>query len=214
VSEQGALQILRILDRVGVIVTDDHFVYTSGKHGSVYIDKDALYPHTTETSRLCRAIAEGFVYGGVEAVVAPEKGGIILSQWVAFHLSEITGKETLAFYAEKSRSGGFILERGGAKMKLRGKKILVVEDVLTTGGSAKSVIEVVRAIGGNVVGLGVLVNRGGVIPRDVGGVPKLISLVNIKLDTWDEADCPLCKEMVPINIDVGKGREFLARREK
>jgi len=88
----------------------------------------------------------------------------------------------------------------------------VVGDVLTTGGSAKKVVEATRALGGNIVGLGVLCNRGGITPQDVADPPKLFALVNVKLDAWDEAGCPLCAQNVPINTDVGKGREFLARK--
>jgi orotate phosphoribosyltransferase len=63
-----------------------------------------------------------------------------------------------------------------------------------------------------VVGLGVLCNRGGVKPEDVGNPPELFALANVKLDAWDEADCPLCDQDIPINISVGKGREFLAKK--
>jgi orotate phosphoribosyltransferase len=88
-----------------------------------------------------------------------------------------------------------------------------VEDVLTTGGSARRVVEATRAIGGKVVGLGVLCNRGGVTPQDVANVPELFALVNVKMNAWDEAECPLCAQGVPINTDVGKGREYLARKQ-
>ena len=206
-NEQEVLQVL------GKVSADSHIVYTSGKHGTAYVDKDMIYPHTRETSVLCRAIAEEFRDSGAEVVVSPEKGGIILSQWVAHHLSELTGREVLAFYAEKTADGGFVIKRGGAQRIILGKNVLVVEDVLTTGGSAKKVIEATRAIGGNVVGLGVLCNRGGITPQDVADVPKLTALVNVKLDAWDEVACPLCEQNIPINTDVGKGREFLARKK-
>lgn len=62
------------------------------------------------------------------------------------------------------------------------------------------------------IGLGVLCNRGGVRPEDVGGVPDLFALVNVSLDAWDEAECPLCKTNVPINTSVGKGKEYLAKK--
>lgn len=209
-KEQEVLQILR---NTGAVITNSHIVYTSFKHGNTYVDKDAVYPDTEATSALCHAIAERFKDITVEAVVAPEKGGIILSQWVAFHLSQITKRKVLAFYAEKTDDGSFIIKRGGAQVKLPGKRVLVVEDVLTTGGSAKKVIEVTRALDAIVVGLGVLCNRGGVKREDVADVPKLEALLNVQFDAWDEADCPRCKDGVPINTDVGKGREFLARQK-
>lgn len=202
-------EVLRVLGKVGAVIADSHIVYTSasGKHGTAYINKDALYPHTAKTSGLCRAIAERFADDSVEVVIAPAIGGVILSQWTAHHLTEMNGYEVLAVYAEKSDGNAFVIRRGYDKL-IVGKNVLVVEDVLTTGGSAKEVIRATRAIGGNVIGLGVLWNRGGITPPDVADVPKLTALVNIKLDAYDETACPLCERNVPINTDVGKGREF------
>jgi len=209
-NEQGVLQ---VLSKVGAVITESHIVYTSGKHGTAYVNKDAVYPHTKETSDLCRAIAEQFANDDVEVIIAPAIGGVILSQWTAHHLSEITGREVLGVYAEKAESGdAFVIKRGYDKI-VAGKNVLVVEDVLTTGGSAKKVVEAARALGGNIVGLGVLCNRGGITPQDVADPPKLFALVNVKLDAWDEAECPLCANNVPINTDVGKGREYLARKK-
>ncbi len=203
--------VLKILSRLNAVLTDSHIVYTSGKHGRAYINKDAIYPHTKETSQLCRAIAEQFLDSDVEVVIAPSIGGVILSQWVAYHLTEITGREVLGVYSEKE-GDSFVIKRGYDKI-VQGKKVLVVEDVLTTGGSVKKVIEATRALEGNVVGLGVLCNRGGITPQYVSNPPKLFSLVNVKFDSWDEAECPLCSKGVPINTDVGKGRDFLAKKK-
>lgn len=203
-------KVLTILEKVGAIIVG-HFVYTSGKHGTVYINKDAVYPHTMVTFRLCCAIAERFANDNVEAVIAPAIGGVILSQRTADHLSEITGREVLSVFAEKEEDK-FVIRRGYDKL-IAHKNVLVVEDVLTTGSSAKKVIEATRAIGGNVIGLGVFCNRGGIISRDVGYISKLIALVNLKLDVWDKADCPLCEQNIPINTDVGKGREFINQKK-
>ncbi|MDK2949263.1 MAG: orotate phosphoribosyltransferase [Patescibacteria group bacterium] len=204
-------KVLQVLGKVGAVITDSHVVYASGKHGTVYVNKDALYPHTKETSDLCRAIAEQFVDDKVEVVIAPAIGGVILSQWVAYHLSEITGHEVLGVYAEKAEEDTFVIKRGYDKI-VAGKNVLVIEDVLTTGGSVKKVIEATRALGGNIVGLGVLCNRGGITLEDVANPLKLFALVNIELEAWDEAECPFCAQGVPINTNVGKGREYLARK--
>jgi len=205
-------EVLQVLGKVGAVITDSHIVYTSGLHGTAYVNKDAVYPHTAETSHLCRAIAERFADANVQVVIAPAIGGVILSQWTAHHLSEMSGHEVFGVYAEKSGDDAFVIKRGYDKL-VAGKNVLVVEDVLTTGGSAKKVIIATREIGGNVIGLGVLCNRGGITPQDVADVPKLTSLTDVKLDAWDEATCPLCKQNVPVNTDVGKGREFVARKQ-
>ncbi len=87
-----------------------------------------------------------------------------------------------------------------------------MEDILTTGGSAKKVIEAVRSIGGNVIGLCVVYNRGGIMRQDITDVAKLTALVNAQFDAWNEMDCPPCARNIPINTEVGKGREFRSRK--
>lgn len=219
-------EVLNVLKKIGAVITNSHIVYTSGKHGMTYVNKDALYPHIAETSSLCLEIAEQFSEDRVETVIAPAIGGVILSQWIAQHLIDIDCVEVFGVYAEKEgkelvlSSYGpmppkykdkFIIKRGYEKF-VAGKKILVVEDVLTTGSSARNVIEATRMIGGNVIGLGAIVNRGDITPADVGDVPKLVSLINIKLDDYEEGNCPLCKRGIPINTEVGHGKEFLVKK--
>ncbi len=207
-------QVLEILGKVNAVITDSHIVYTSGRHGSAYVNKDAIYPHTGDTSRLCQAIAQEYVNDGIEVVIAPAIGGVILSQWTAHHLGELMATEVLSLYAEKSEDGhSFVIKRGYDRL-IKGKRVLVVEDVLTTGGSVKAVIEAVRELGGEVVGVGVLCNRGGITAEDIGGVPKMTALVNVNLESWPESQCPLCEKQVPINTNVGKGREFLSQKKQ
>jgi len=201
---------LKIFNEIGVIVAG-HFVFTGGNHSSQYINKDALYPHTHYTSRLCRLIAREFSGEEIDTVIGPEKGGIILSQWVAEHLTDCTGEKVFAVYAEKTKDNNFAINRGYDKF-IAGRLVLVVEDTLTTGGSVREVVELVHENGGSVVGVGALWNRGGVTAENIGDVPRLFSLVNKKLDDWPKEECPLCAQGVPINTDIGKGEEFLSRR--
>lgn len=174
-------EILSTLTKVGAFITDSHIVYTSGKHGSMYANKDAIYPHTSTISSLCKALAEAFSEDQVDVVVAPALGGIILSQWVAHHLSQINQREVLAVYAEKIEgTKDFVIKRGYDKL-LPGKNILILEDVLTTGGSVRKVVELVRGLEGDIIGVGALFNRGNISPEDLGNVPKLVALVNKKM---------------------------------
>jgi orotate phosphoribosyltransferase len=206
--------ILTILERVGAILTDSHIVYTSGRHGRSYINKDALYPHTAETSFLCSCIAARFLDERVEAVAGPTIGGVILAQWVAHHLSTMTGTPVLAVYAEEEGEGNNQRRtfRRGYDALLAGKRVLVVEDILNTGGSARGVVEAVRALGGDVVGLGALCNRGDVTAVRLG-VPRLAALVDISMGSWEATECPLCQQGIPINTRVGKGAAFLAQQK-
>lgn len=203
---------LKLLAEVKAIITNSHIVYTSGKHGAAYVNKDAVYPHTEKISALAQDIADYFADYGIQAVIAPAIGGVVLSQWVAHHLTK-SGDEVISVYAEKATdSDAFVIKRGYDKL-IAGKKVLVVEDVLTTGGSVKKVIEATRAVNAEIVGLGVLCNRGGITAQDVGDVPELFALVNVELESWDEADCPLCAQEVPVNTDVGKGREYINQKQ-
>lgn len=200
------VDVLDLLERVGAF-RKGHFVFTSGRHGDTYINKDAIYPYTRETSTLCRAMAEHFKDSNVEAVIGPAVGAAILSQWVAHHLSEMNGRDVLSVYADKDGMGGFLLKRGYDKL-CAGKRVLVVEDLMTTGGSVKKVIDIMRANGSEVVGVGVVCNRGGVELKDVGSPPKLVSLVQVQLDSWEATECLLCERKIPVSMDIGHGREF------
>jgi orotate phosphoribosyltransferase len=203
-------EVLKLLQSNGALIVDSHIVYTSGKHGSAYVNKDAIYPHTESVSLLCEAIADHFRDSAIEVVAAPAIGGVILSQWVAHHL-QARHSGAIAVYAEKSADGTFAFRRGYDRL-LAGRRVLVVEDILTTGGSLRDVIRAASAAGGTIVGAAALCNRGGVMADAVGDPADLFTLVEIPLETWDEAACPLCAKGVPINTDVGKGREFLARK--
>lgn len=204
--------VLEVLSSVNAVITDSHIVYTSRKHGSAYVNKDAVYPYTRKTSWLCSQIAKTFENDGVEVVIAPAVGAVILSQWTAHHLSSLTGRDVLSAYADKASDGGFIIKRGYDKL-IKGKRVLIVEDVINTGGSAKETVVAVRSCGGLVIGVGALCNRGDATPESLGDVPGLVALVDVQMDAWDEKDCPLCKARVPINTDVGKGLEFKRAHE-
>ncbi len=209
----NSTEIMQVFVDAGAIIPDSHFVYNSGRHSSVYVNKDALYLHTGIISKLCRLMAQPYNADQIDVVVGPVLGGIVLSQWTTHHLNtkRSTG-ETLAVYAEKEQGSdqNFAFHRGYDK-HISGKNILIVEDILTTGGSVRRVIELVRKHGGNIVGVSALCNRGGVQPKDVGDVP-INTLLTLDLETYSEEACPFCQQGIPINTDVGKGRMFLAKQ--
>jgi orotate phosphoribosyltransferase len=204
VSDAPAARARAILAEARAIITGSHIVYTSGKHGSAYVNKDAVYPNTARVAELCRHLADAAKPHRPDVVCGPAMGGIILAQWTGHHLG------LPAVYAEKVSEGGMALRRGYDRL-VAGKRVLVVEDILNTGGSIKEAIAAVGAAGGEVVAAAALVNRGGVTAADVGA-PALVALLDVALDAWDAAACPLCRDGVPVNTEVGKGREFLAGR--
>jgi len=206
-------EVIEMLKKSGGVIIDSHIVYTSGKHGSVYINKDALYPHTQFTSRVGELFAESHKDLDIDVVAAPALGGIILETWTAYHLSKLKGKEVLGVYTEKDAEKNQIFTRGYDKL-VKDKKVLVVEDLTTTGGSVLKVVNTVKNAGGEVAAVAVMVNRD---PENVNsemmGVP-FSSLAVLKAEAWDEADCKLCKTGVPINTTVGHGKKYLEAKKK
>lgn len=204
--------VVAILKKVGAVLTDDHFVYTSGKHGSVYINKDALYPHTKETSRVGELFAHMYKELDLDTVVAPALGGIILSQWTAYHLSKLKGKEIFGIYTEKDEQKNQVFTRGYERF-VQGKNVLVIEDLTTTGASVLKVANSVRAAGGKVVAVGVMVNRN---PDEVNarmmGAP-FAALGVLRAQAFELKDCPLCKKGIPVNTTVGHGKKFVETRK-
>ena len=203
--------VIAILKKVGAVMTDDHFVYTSGKHGSVYINKDAVYPYTEETSKIGQLFAEKFKDMDIDIVAGPALGGIILSQWTAHHLSVLKGKQIMGVYTEKTPEKNQIFTRGYDK-HVTGKNVLVVEDLTTTGGSVRKVVDSVKAAGGKVVAVCVMVNRDpkNVTSEVVGGPFSALGV--LPASAVDAVDCELCKKGVPINTSVGHGKKYLEEK--
>ena len=199
----AAARAAAILAESGAVIRDSHVVYTSGRHGSAYVNKDAVYPHTGRVRELCALLADAARPLDAQIVCGPAMGGIILAQWTGHHLG------LPAVYAEKAPEGGMTLRRGYDAL-VRGRRVVVVEDVVNTGGSLAEAIHAVRAANGTVVGAVALCNRGGVTAAALD-VPVLQSLVELSLESWPAEECPLCRRGVPVDTSVGKGREFLAR---
>ncbi len=150
--------VIEILKKVGALIPNDHFVGTSGLHIDTYINKDALFPHTEEASKVGELFAQKFKDMKIEAVVAPALGGIILSQWTAHHLTKLTGREVLGVYTEKTPEKDQVFTRG-YDAYIKGKRVLVIEDLTTTGASVMKVVQAVRNAGGVVIEVCVMVNK-------------------------------------------------------
>lgn len=200
-------EVMDILKKVGAILTNGHFIGTSGLHFDTYVNKDFLYPHTKEVSTVCRLFAEKYKDANIEVVVGPALGGIILSQWTVHHLSEIYGKEVLAVYTEKSEDGGQIFTRGYEKY-VKGKRILVVEDIITTGGSMLKTIKAVKEAGGNIISACAMINKTENLNKNIFGAP-FDALADLYVPAYSASKCPLCKAGIPINTEVGHGKKYL-----
>lgn len=200
-------EVLQVLQDVGAFRAG-HFVGTSGLHMGTYINKDAIYPHVKEVSRLCEEMASRFAEDNIEAVLGPAVGAVILSSWTAYHLSQGRGREIYGVYADKDGEGGFVVRRGYDKL-IREKRVLVVEDITVTGGSIKKVIDAARIAGAQVAGAIVICNRGDVTAEQIASPPRFESLVTVGLSQWPADKCELCARNIPVNTDVGHGTQFV-----
>ncbi|MFW5703463.1 MAG: phosphoribosyltransferase family protein [Patescibacteria group bacterium] len=204
-------QVIDLLKNLGAVITDDHFVYTSGKHGEIYINKDALYPHPKQVSEVGWLFAEKYRDMEIDTVAAPALGGILLSTWTAYHLTEMKGYEVASVYAEKMADKSMAFTRGYDKY-ISGKNVLVIEDLTTTGGSVKQVVDLVKATGGNVVAVCVMVNRD---PQNVNSEmmeAPFDALGELEANAWDEDELPEHVKARPINTTVGHGKKYLEEK--
>jgi orotate phosphoribosyltransferase len=210
-KDRFAEETLRILTEAGAILDNDHFVYISGDHGSGWIDKDAIYPHTDRIERLCRDMAATVKGWGIEVVCGPATGGLVVSEWTAHELG------VLSTFAEHDQApqgealrGRFVLRRGYDHL-VSGKRVLVVDDIVNTGLSLRQTAEAVRGAGGQVIGAASFVNRGNVGAAGLG-VERFAYLLECQIPAWPASACKLCQTGVPINTRYAHGRDFLARQ--
>jgi orotate phosphoribosyltransferase len=190
-------------DTVGIVITpqeverifsdagafrEGHFVLASGKHSPRYLEKFQVLQWPRQTERLCAAIAEWARPHGPKTVAGPTTGGIILAHEVARQLG------TRAVYAERVEGAPGRAFRRGFQLA-RGERVLLVDDIMTTGGSVHETIAAVRSSGAEVIGAAVLVDRsGGNAKLDV----PLHALWSLDIPTYLEAECPLCARGVSV----------------
>ncbi len=173
-------QVLDIYRKTGALLTG-HFLLSSGLHSEQYLQSALVLQQPDTATRLCAALADHFRDQGIEVVIAPALGGVFVSHETARALG------VRALFAERV-NGELTLRRG---FSIRpGERVLVVEDVITTGKSTRETISVVKKAGGVAVAAGSLVDRSG--GKADLGVPYR-SLVTLEVPTYAPESCPLCK---------------------
>jgi orotate phosphoribosyltransferase len=209
----------KILAQANVVLQNQHFVYISGDHGSGWINKDVLYLVPAHPSELALLLSKMLVNVAADIVCGPATGGLVMSQWLAYHLnllsvfaehSDVEASSTAAHTDEKPLRPPFILRRH-YDSTVRGKRVIVVDDIINTGHSALQTIEAVRRAGGNVVCAATVCTRGNV-EATAFGVP-FIALTEIKVPSWPAETCALCASGVPINEEYAHGHEYVEARK-
>lgn len=168
-------------------VLEGHFLLSSGLHSPEYWEKFQVLQYPQYTEQLCRLIADRFRDANVQVVAGPTTGGVILAYEVARQLG------VRGIFAEKGEAGGREFRRG---FKIApGERVLIVDDVLTRGGSLRDTIDAVNRLGSNIVGIGVLIDRS-TEKLDFGA--PLFSCHRAEVITYPPDKCPLCADGIPL----------------
>jgi orotate phosphoribosyltransferase len=161
---------------------EGHFILSSGRHSPQYLQCALALQYPFDAAKYGKAIAEHFTEAGIETVVSPAIGGLVIGYEVAKALN-------VRFIWTERKEGIMTLRRGFSIKE--GEKILAVEDVITTGGSIKECIDVIKENGGNVTDGASIIDRSG--GRADIGVPR-ISLVELDVPSYEKDNCPMCAE--------------------
>ncbi len=184
-SNEVSQKTLAIFQKTNALL-EGHFLLTSGLHSPRYLQCALVLQHPKHSEQLGKQLAAHFHNACVSAVVAPAIGGIVVAHETARALG------VRALFTE--RENGVMTFRRGFSLQ-PGERILVVEDVVTTGGSTKETIEAVERAGGVVIGAGSIVDRSGG-SADVG--VRRVALMTLSVPTYQPDACPLCAEGMPV----------------
>ncbi len=180
--------LLDVLRDAGAL-KEGHFLLSSGRHSGQYVEKFDLLRRPRATELACRGFVDRFSGSNVDVVVGPTTGGILLAFEVARQLG------VMAAYAERRSDGAAGREIRRDTTFEPGARVLVVDDILTTGGSVRETLAALDRHPVEVIGIGVLVDRSG--GKVDFGVP-LVPLASLNIETWLPAECPLCAAGVPL----------------
>lgn len=202
---------LELFTRAGALL-DGHFRLQSGKDGINYVAKDLLRENDDEAMReICLGIADDFAGYNIETVVGPESGAVKYAEYVAEFLSKMTGKKVVAVRARKCDGGEkkFYFTEDDIQYHIHNRRVLIVEDVFTTGESAAKVVKLTEEHFGIVVAVGGVWNRGAVTAVDLG-VVVFISQINQQYPTFEPGEtCPGCCSKIPYDLKWGHGKNLI-----
>lgn len=163
-----------------------HFKLSSGLHSEKYLQCALVLQYPPVAATLAKELGARFTKEKIDIVIGPALGGVTL----AYEVARAVGARGL--FTER-QDGKMVLRRGFAIKN--GEKVLVVEDVVTTGGSTKEVMDVVKSQSGIVVGVGSIIDRSA---EKINFGVKFEALAKVSVKTYQETDCPLCKANIPV----------------
>jgi len=187
-------EIMRRFEEAGAI-QKGHFKLTSGVHSDAYIQCAQVMQYPDFIHNLCSELGKKFKGEDIDVIVGPAIGAIIMAHVMAM----VLGPWVRAIFTE--RENGKMTLRRSFEIK-KGEKVLVVEDITTTGSSAREVIDIVKSRQAEVVGVGALIDRSG---GQVDFGIRYEKLLTIKMNTYEPDNCPLCKKEIPITKPGSRG---------
>ncbi|MEK7643312.1 MAG: phosphoribosyltransferase family protein [Patescibacteria group bacterium] len=196
-------QALREIRNTGAFVDSTHVVLASGLHSDTYVNKAMLFARPRIGSALGKLLATLLPRQITQVIGCPAVGAISLTNWVGYHMMTLDHAPVVVTFADKIGERKFQFGRG-FDMLMRGREVLIIEDIVTTGGSLKAAITAARAVGARVTCAAVLWNRGDVTAEQLG-VTTLYSLISMSLQAWPVENCQLCRGGVPLNTTLSKG---------
>ncbi len=176
-----------------------HFRLSSGRHSDRYLQSALVLQYPWVAEKMARALAEKVKPLGPQLVLSPAMGGLFVGQELARAL------HVRSIFTERNKDNDAMELRRGFTVE-KGEKFFAVEDIITTGKSVKESIQVLQALGAQVVGVGCLIDRTGGEAAKVFDVP-VVSLASLKVESWEEKDCPLCKQGLPV-VKPGSRSKF------
>jgi len=180
-------EIMRRFEEAGAI-QKGHFKLTSGVHSDAYIQCAQVMQYPEFIHNLCSELGKKFKGSDIDVIIGPAIGAIIMAHVMAM----VLGPWVRAIFTE--RENGKMTLRRSFEIK-KGEKVLVVEDITTTGSSVREVIDIVKSKQAKVVGVGALIDRsGGKVDFGI----RYEKLLTIKMNTYEPDGCPLCKKGIPI----------------
>lgn len=166
---------------------DGHFILTSGRHAARYLEKFWVLQYPEMTVEIGRRMADSLAPYRPTLVVGPTTGGVLLAHEVARQLGKRAGSTVRGIFAERVDGGGRRLRRGWTVAA--DERVVLVDDILTTGLSLLETVDAVRAAGAEPLAAAVIVDRS---TGPIAGAPPLHALGRIEIPSWEAAECPLC----------------------
>lgn len=222
--------LMKMFAQVGAIVTVSHLVYTpkatGWHHGEAYVNKDAISMNPKLLAMCAQEMARmlGFYsedhpdhnfLRSIQVVASPAVGAIGWGQLLAHKLCDYAVLDPQFVFAEKAphptKEKDHIFNfRDIHQQAIKGKGVLIAEDIANPGTSARKVAEAIEACGGKVVGVSVLCNRSGQQAHEYLAPYPLFPVTEVDMTMWHEDECPLCKKGIPLNMTLGKAKDWLA----